>query len=73
MTTLYATFFTVSSERPVLNNTATITLADRGPAKPQAIMSWFYPGRAEGHEFLYPKQLQKELAKDKQVTIVSGY
>jgi hypothetical protein len=48
-------------------------LADRGPAKPQAIMSWFYPGRAEGHEFLYPKQLQKELAKDKQVTIVSGY
>jgi hypothetical protein len=51
---------------------AAITLAERGESQPEAIVGWVYPGRAEGHEFLYPKQVQKELAKDKQDTFVAG-
>ena len=31
-----------------------------------------YPGRVEGHQFLYPKQVQEEVAKDKQDTFVFG-
>jgi len=71
-TTLYATLFTISGERLQATGHTTFRFAHRGPAQPQAIVTWFYPGDTTGHEFLYPKQLQKELAKDKQDTIMAG-
>jgi hypothetical protein len=51
---------------------AAIVLAERGMSQPEAIVAWSYPGRVEGHQFLYPKQVQEEVAKDKQDTIVFG-
>ena len=71
-TTLYATLLTIDAERLQPTGRTAVTLAQRGPAEPQAIVSWFYPGNTIGHEFLYPKQVQKELATDKQNTIVAG-
>jgi hypothetical protein len=71
-TTLYANVFMIDAERPRPTDNTAFTFAERGSAQPQAIVSWFYPGRLDGHEFLYPKQVQKELAKDKQVTIMVG-
>ena len=50
---------------------AAIVLAERGE-QPEAIVAWTYPGCVEGHQFLYPKQVQEEVAKDKQDTIVFG-
>ena len=49
-----------------------IVLAERGVSKPEAIVAWSYPGRVEGHQFLYPKQVQEEVAKDKRDTFVFG-
>jgi hypothetical protein len=71
-TMLYATLFTINAERPKPTDHTGFTFAERGSAQPQAIATWFYPGDSTGHEFLYPKQLQKELAKDKRDTIVAG-
>jgi hypothetical protein len=71
-TMLYVTLFTIDADRPQLSDDTAITFAQRGSQQPQAIVSWFYPGSATGHEFIYPKQLQKELAKDKQNTIAAG-
>ena len=51
---------------------AAIVLAERVVSQPEAVVAWSYPGRAEGHQFLYPKQVQAEVAKDKQDTIVFG-
>jgi hypothetical protein len=51
---------------------AAIVLAERGMSQPAAIVAWSYQGRVEGHQFLYPKQLQEEVAKDKQNTFVFG-
>jgi hypothetical protein len=34
-------------------------------------MKWFYPGQLTGNEFLYPKQKERELAQDKQQTIMA--
>jgi hypothetical protein len=70
---LYATIFTVNAERLNTTDNTAITFAERGFAQPQAIVYWFYPGSTIGHEFLYPKQVQTELAKDKQYTVVAGY
>jgi hypothetical protein len=55
-----------------LSGKAAIVLAERGTSQPDAIVAWTYPGRVEGHQFLYPKQLQEEVAKDKQDTFVFG-
>jgi hypothetical protein len=69
---LYATVLTAYVERSQPSDNTAFTLAERGSALPEAIVTWFYPGRTVGHEFLYPKQVQKELGKDQQTTIVAG-
>jgi hypothetical protein len=69
---LIVTLFTIPRQRRGNGSDVAITLADRGATQPKAIVAWFYTGEREGHEFLYPKQVQKELAKDKQDTIVGA-
>jgi hypothetical protein len=69
---LYATVLTAYVERSQPTDNAAFTLGERGSALPEAIVTWFYPGRTIGHEFLYPKQVQRELGKDQQTTIVAG-
>jgi len=71
-TELYATLFTISAERPEATGKTAFIFADRGSAGPEAIVTWFYPGDTTGHEFLYPKQAEKELASAKLVTVVAG-
>jgi hypothetical protein len=51
---------------------AAIVLAERGSSQPPAVVAWSYPGRLEGHQFLYPKQMQTEVANDKHDTFVFG-
>jgi hypothetical protein len=55
-----------------LSGKSAIVLAERGVSQPEAIVAWSYPGRVEGHQFLYPKQVQEQVAKEKQDTIVFG-
>ena len=51
---------------------ASIVLAERGVSQPAAIVSWSYQGNLEGHQFVYPKQVQQEVVKDKQDTFTFG-
>jgi hypothetical protein len=69
---LMATLLTVSAERSKATDNTEFGLAERGNAQPEAIVTWFYPGETTGHEFLYPKQVEKELASARQVTIFAG-
>jgi hypothetical protein len=71
-TMLYATVVTANAERSAATDSTVFGFADRGSAQPEAIMTWFYPGETTGHEFLYPKQVETELASAKQYTIVAG-
>jgi hypothetical protein len=69
--TLYATILTNNTERP--NPTGTeITFADRGSMQPQSIVTWFYPGYIAGHEFVYSKTEEKELARVKHNTMMAA-
>src|SRR6266576_2615598 len=70
--TLRATLQTISAERQDPTDDTTITLAREGDGKPEALVNWFYPGRVIGNEFVYSKEQEKELAHDKQQTIVVG-
>jgi hypothetical protein len=69
---LVATLLTISTERSKVTDNTVFGFAERGSAQPEAIVTWFYPGETTGHEFVYPKQIQQELASDKQVTVVAG-
>ena len=70
--TCYATLLTTTAERLKPSDETQITFAERGTMQPEAIVTWFYPGRMDGHEFRYPNQDQKEIAQDKQHTVVVG-
>jgi hypothetical protein len=71
-TMLIVTLFTVDAERSKPTENTVFGFAGRGSALPEAIVTWFYPGETTGHEFVYPKQLQQQLASAKQVTIFAG-
>ena len=70
--TLYATEMTASAERATPFDNTSFTFAERETSSSEALVKWFYPGRTIGHEFLYSKQEERELAHDRQLTIVSG-
>jgi hypothetical protein len=64
---------TINRERPEWERGGTaFTLASGKGVEPAAVIAWFYPGRTTGHEFVYPKQEEKELAMATQATQVSG-
>lgn len=71
-TVLVTTLLTASAERKEPTDKTQITFAERDPMHPEAIVTWFYPGRTIGHEFLYSKQEAKELALGNRQTVVVG-
>jgi hypothetical protein len=69
--TLYATILTIDSERLQPTDSTTITFAERESMPTNAIVTWFYPGRNSGHEFVYSRSEEQELARAKQQTVVA--
>ena len=62
--TVCATLITVPTERGQPPDETEIELAERPGQEPEALVKWYYPGREMGHEFLYPKREERELASD---------
>ena len=50
-TELYATVQTIPIERARETDGTSITLAQRPDGKPDAVLTWFYPGTDTGHQF----------------------
>ena len=71
-TQCYATLLTVSAEHQNPSDKTDITFAGRESTQPEAIVTWFYPGETIGHEFIYSKRNQEEIAQAKQHTVHMG-
>jgi len=71
-TDVYATLQTIATERREPTGDTAVTFAEQGAGKPEVLVKWFYPGREIGSEFLYPKEKEKELAQDRQQTVVAN-
>ena len=69
---LYATIQTITAERLDPTDHTTITFAERDLMATNAIATWFYPGHASGHEFVYSDSERQELARDKHETEATG-
>jgi hypothetical protein len=62
-THIYATIRAISDIRPDPTSRPVFTFERRAKNLPEAIKSWFYPGRASGFEFQYPRVPAVALAK----------
>jgi len=71
-TVLYGTFLTNATQRQEPAGDTTVTLAEPESGGTPVLVKWFYPGREIGNEFVYSKQTEKELARDRQQTIVAS-
>jgi hypothetical protein len=67
---LYATVFTVPSDRQSPPDDTLLTLAKRESNGTPALVKWFYPGETTGHEFEYSKSEESQLVRDKQETLL---
>ena len=65
-TTLDAALQTVTAERGQPAADTVVTLAKRGPGKPDVLLQWFHPGRDTGNEFMYSKREERALAQHTQ-------
>jgi Protein of unknown function (DUF2911) len=72
-TELFATIQTVPTQRARETSGTSITLAQRPSGKPDALVSWFYPGMQTGHEFIYSNQVETELAQDAKQILVGEH
>ena len=69
---LYGTFLTIATQSQEPAGDTTVTLAEPESGGTPALVKWFYPGRDIGNEFVYSKQTEKELARDRQQNIVAS-
>ena len=62
-THIYATTQAISDSRPEPPDRTVFTFEQRAEHSPEAIKEWFYPDRATGLAFVYPKVPSVEIAK----------
>ncbi len=51
--------------------TTAITLAEEN-SQPDVLVNWFYPGSLTGHEFVYPRTQEQNVAQASQETVVAN-
>jgi hypothetical protein len=71
-TVVYATLQTVPAERRDASGDTVVTLAAPESGKPDFLVKWFYPGNTIGHEFVYSKQQEQQIAHSAQTTFVGN-
>ena len=59
---LYATVETIPTDRLQPAGDTTVTLAKPEDGTPEMLVKWFYPGTLTGHQFVYSKQQEKQIA-----------
>ena len=65
----YATLQAIAAERSEPTADTVVVLAEQPDGKPETLLEWFYPGDTIGHEFVYSKQEERQLAQDRQQTV----
>src|SRR5690349_8032811 len=60
---IFTTILAIPNYRYKATDKTVMTFKERAEGQPQAIRTWFYPGRQWGDEFVYPKEKAIALAK----------
>lgn len=62
-THLYATILAIPNYRVKATDKTVVKFSETAAGAPNAVKEWFYPGNANGQEFVYPKKRAEELAQ----------
>ena len=68
---VYVTFLGIPVEMQKPSDKPFIRFKEQAAGAPPAIEAWFYPGRTDGHEFVYPREHAAELAKANNQNVAS--
>jgi hypothetical protein len=60
---VFTTILAIPNVRARSTGKTVMTFRERAAGEPEAIRTWFYPGKEWGEEFVYPKSRAVELAK----------
>jgi hypothetical protein len=60
---VFTTILAIPNVRARSTGKTVMTFRERAEGQPEAIRTWFYPGKEWGEEFVYPKSRAIELAK----------
>ena len=64
-----ATYHTIDTQSSMVPEQTVVTFAEPSPMQPQTLVSWFYPGDSVGHQFIYSRKEEQELAQVKHISI----
>lgn len=70
-THILAAFETITTLRSEKTDSGELTFAEQPRKQPVALVSWFYPGRLTGREFVYSPREQESLAKNQHITVIA--
>src|SRR5262245_66560807 len=65
-------FMAISAERQEPADRTLFEFVETAPGFPLPIREWFYPGRLNGLEFVYPKQQALEIAQHSREPVLSA-
>ena len=68
---IIATTIAVPTLRPEITDHTMLTMAEGAPDQPDALVKWFYPGEATGHEFLYSTPVERQFLEDNVITVMA--
>ncbi len=68
--TVYATILAIPNYRLKATDKTVITFRERPAGEPEALRAWFYPGKAWGEEFVYPKSKAIEIAQSANTAVL---
>jgi hypothetical protein len=71
-THLYATLQTIPAQRSIVDDDLVVTVAARKSDNPDFLVKWFDPGSLVGHEFVYSKAQQQQVADETYRTSVGS-
>jgi hypothetical protein len=70
-TQVLASIQTIPTIRPGATDHSELTFAEQSQKQPIALISWFYPGRVTGHEFVYAPREEARLSESEQITVMA--
>jgi hypothetical protein len=70
-TQVLATMNTISTIRPEMTDHGELIFAEQPGKQAVALISWFYPNRLAGHEFVYSPREEERLSKNEQITVMA--
>ena len=68
---MHATIMAIPAQRQDPPNDPEVRFMETAANQPPAIRTWWYPGRTIGHEFIYPKDQARRLAKNQRESVLS--